>query len=60
MSGREGNFKSSQGRMCCDTQGIHPSIRACVRKNKREGRKRLRDLEKKKERKTSRVLSRRT
>ena len=37
MSGRGGNIKPSDRRMCSDTQGIQQIRRSCVRKNKREG-----------------------
>ena len=55
MSGRGGNIKSSDRRMCSDTQGIHPSRRDCVGKINVKVEERLRDLEKKKNRKTSGV-----
>ena len=36
-SNRGGNIKSSDRRICRDTQRIHPSRRSCVGKNKRGG-----------------------
>ena len=55
MSGRGGNITSSVRRICSDTQGIHPSRRRDVRKINVKEEEWLRDMERMKKRKTSRV-----
>ena len=51
MSGRAGNVKSFDRRMCRDTQGVHLNRRSCVRKSKREGGEMVKRLVKEEEKK---------
>ena len=55
MSDRIANITSSVRNMCSDTQGIHPSRRGGVRKNKREGGGMVKRRGKRKKRKTTGV-----
>ena len=56
MPGRGDNIKSFDRRMCGNTQGIHPSKRSCVRKNKREAGGMVKKLGKKAEKKNIRSV----